>query len=285
MTFVGKLLVVVQVILSICFMAFAGAVFTAQTNWKKKAETAATELDKSRSDYKTKEEKLRTDLAAMTTERDNEKTRADGFQAQTDNLQKEKAQLEKDKDTLTSENGVLRSQLQIASEEATQRLEEAKLQRAENKVIHDSRNALLEQVRNMEKQLFVADVTQKTMADKHNQALIRVAFLEEFLRRKGMDADPKEVAGKDAPPPIVEGLVLSTKKGDRDATDFIEISLGSDDGLLKGHDLFVYRTNGQAKFLGKIRIVYVTPDRAVGTVVEKAKNGVIQKGDNVTSKL
>ena len=34
MSFVGKVLVVVQVVLSICFMGFAGAVFTAQNNWR-----------------------------------------------------------------------------------------------------------------------------------------------------------------------------------------------------------------------------------------------------------
>ncbi len=285
MTFVGKLLVVVQVILSICFMAFAGAVFTAQSNWKKKAETAQADLAKSRDDFNTKEQKLRQDLATITTERDNEKTRADGLQAQTDNLKQMTTQLERDKDALTAENGNLRAQAQISAEEANQRLEEAKLQRAENKALHESRDNLLVQTRNLEKQLFVADAAQKTMVERHNQTLSRLAFVEEYLRRKGLDADPKEIAGKDAPPPIVEGLVLNTKKGDRDATDFVEISLGSDDGLLKGHDLFVFRTDGETKFLGKIRIVYVTPDRAVGTVVEKARNGVIQKGDNVASKL
>jgi len=31
--------------------------------------------------------------------------------------------------------------------------------------------------------------------------------------------------------------------------------------------------------------VYVTPDRAVGVVILRAKNGVIERGDNVTSKL
>src|SRR3970040_390648 len=34
MTFVGKVLVVVQVFLSLCFMAFAGAVYTVQQDWK-----------------------------------------------------------------------------------------------------------------------------------------------------------------------------------------------------------------------------------------------------------
>ena len=34
MTFIGKMLVVVQLVLSLLFMAFAGAVFTVEQNWK-----------------------------------------------------------------------------------------------------------------------------------------------------------------------------------------------------------------------------------------------------------
>ena len=34
MTFVGKLLVIIQLVLSICFMALAGAVFTRHTQWQ-----------------------------------------------------------------------------------------------------------------------------------------------------------------------------------------------------------------------------------------------------------
>jgi hypothetical protein len=41
----------------------------------------------------------------------------------------------------------------------------------------------------------------------------------------------------------------------------------------------------QPKFLCKIVIVNTTPDKAVGEVIESTRNGVIQKGDNVTTKL
>ena len=39
MSFIGKILVVMQLVLSICLMAFAAAVSTYQTNWKLKTET------------------------------------------------------------------------------------------------------------------------------------------------------------------------------------------------------------------------------------------------------
>ena len=64
--------------------------------------------------------------------------------------------------------------------------------------------------------------------------------------------------------------------------DFVEISIGSDDGLLKGHQLDVVRGD---KYLGKIRVVEATADKAVCEVVHKNKYGIIQRGDNVTTKL
>ena len=40
MTTVGKILVVLHLFLSVLFMAFAGAVYTAQKNWRTTAMTA-----------------------------------------------------------------------------------------------------------------------------------------------------------------------------------------------------------------------------------------------------
>ena len=118
--------------------------------------------------------------------------------------------------------------------------------------------------------------------------LSELAILQKILAANGLPNDPKAVAGLQTPPPAVDGQVLETKRGGRSGSDLVEISLGTDDGLVEGHKLSVFRpavNDRAAKFLGEIKIVYVTPDRAVGTVVSRAKNGIIEKGDGVTSKL
>ena len=53
MTFVGKVLIVVQVVMSLCFMAFAGAVYVTHENWKTKyedSEQRIAQLNKAKSD-------------------------------------------------------------------------------------------------------------------------------------------------------------------------------------------------------------------------------------------
>jgi hypothetical protein len=68
---------------------------------------------------------------------------------------------------------------------------------------------------------------------------------------------------------------------------FVELSIGSDDGLLKGNELDVVRISGndRSDWLGKVRVVDVGPDWAVAEIILPAKNGIIQEGDNVTTKL
>jgi hypothetical protein len=78
---------------------------------------------------------------------------------------------------------------------------------------------------------------------------------------------------------------LRTRTNDKSGVELVEITLGSDDGLAVGHELYVYRNGGQGKYLGQIRIVHLEPDRAVGRVLPETKNGVIERDDNVSTRL
>jgi len=125
----------------------------------------------------------------------------------------------------------------------------------------------------------------KLVNRRHTQLLEQVAFLRKVVRLNHLSTEPADYADKSTPPPNVTGLVLNTLPGQRQRATLIEISIGSDDGLAKGNELDVYRSSGKGAYLGKIRLVYVTPDKSVGELIEKTKNGVIQRGDNATTKL
>jgi hypothetical protein len=78
-------------------------------------------------------------------------------------------------------------------------------------------------------------------------------------------------------PPPVDGYVQATQ-GDR----LVQISLGSDDGLLPNHKLEVYGTTG---YVGRIEVVKTDFDRSVCQVVPETLQRRIQKDDLVTSRL
>jgi hypothetical protein len=84
-------------------------------------------------------------------------------------------------------------------------------------------------------------------------------------------------------PPRLDGVILASR-----ATGYVEISLGSDDGLEKGHELDVYRvgpTVAENKYLGKVRVVQTEPDKSVAQILPNFKRGAIQKEDRVATRL
>ena len=67
------------------------------------------------------------------------------------------------------------------------------------------------------------------------------------------------VRGVNPPPDNVEGLVRRT-----DPSGLVTITIGSDAGLLRGHTMEVFRLGQNPKYIGRIKIVDVTPTQAVG---------------------
>ena len=73
-------------------------------------------------------------------------------------------------------------------------------------------------------------------------------------------------------PPMLNGLILDKRK------NFVEISLGSDDGLRSGHTLDVIREGVR----GRIIVRRTDPDRAIGEIIPEFQKLPIGKGDRVT---
>jgi hypothetical protein len=79
-------------------------------------------------------------------------------------------------------------------------------------------------------------------------------------------------------PDNVEGTVQATEG------NLIAISAGSHNGLAKGHILEAYRLTPSPTYLGKVRIVRVTPELALAETLSQ-KAVIFHKGDKVASKL
>ncbi len=67
----------------------------------------------------------------------------------------------------------------------------------------------------------------------------------------------------------------------RAVQEYVEISVGSDDGVFKNHQ---NDRLSRSRYLATIRITDVYPDKAIGLVIEDTRNGTIARGDNVTTK-
>jgi len=283
MTTVGKILVVLHLVLSVMFMAFAGAVFTAQKNWRTAAEASAAQLTAANTklkDQQTQFERERTDTATQIAGLTDQITRLTGEKGA---LTTRVTALEADNQRLQLANDAVGDEARLAATEAAERRREAALQSERNSVAYQTREELITKLNEANDKIHGLEVERDQFLAKHDAVLNDLRAFRMWNSSKGYLTDPKQMVAQAAPPPPVEGRIEDYRKEKKHNLELVEISLGSDDGLTVGHKLTVY--NSEGRYLGQIRLQLVTPDSAVGVVTDKAKNTVIQKGDNVTTKL
>ncbi|MBS0207272.1 MAG: hypothetical protein JSS49_30715 [Planctomycetes bacterium] len=283
MTTVGKILVVLHLVLSVMFMAFAGAVFTAQKNWRNNALATAKSLATEKAALKELRDTVEAERTANT-------AKTAGLNDLITKLTGEKAALtaqvltlDGDNKRLVAANDSVGDQAALSQTEAEERVLEATLQRGKNAVAFQTREELQKKLNEEADKNFGLELQIQQMVERHDKVLEDLRIMKLYNGSMGYPTDPKTMVAKTTPPPPVVGRVMDYRKEKVGKTELVEISLGSDDGLSVGHIMTVY--NNKGVYLGKIRLTLVHADNAVGIVTEPAKNTTIQKGDNVTTKL
>lgn len=281
MTQLGKLLVVAITILAMVFLGLTTVVMMTAENWKDKALAETKKLGDTRSEL-TKAENA---VAEMNKELTLLKQNHTGEIAQKDQMIADLESRFKDKEAeyqrVNTALSVAQENATLSSTESTTRVDETESLRGSLKSAQDQANALKlaekdlnQQIVSLTKQLEAARNTNERLRDE-------VATLSTTLSTAGLAADVRNVKAL-ANPPAVEGLVSRV-----DATSSrVELSIGSDDGLVPGHELFVFRRAPNAQYVGKIRIIAADPERAVATVVGKTYLGTkVTEGDVVSTSI
>ncbi len=282
MTFLGKVLIVVQLLFSMLFMAFAGAVFTAQTNWRtkfeKEQETAKAAQRRAQEEANTLNAE-KTALQEQLTTSQNDKVQWEG---RANVLQADVERLDGENKTLKLAFDNQRNLADLNSQEAEERTKESQVQRARNSELNDSRDTLVVELNKLRDKLFGMELTLKQTEERYNAILKTNATMRSYLAQNNLPTDPRLMTVTAAPPPSVYGKIIGARREEKGNRTLVEISLGQDDGLIQGHTMTVYRDD---RFLGRIRLEDVRPDRSVGVVVETAPNSTIKVEDNVTTQF
>ncbi len=288
MNLVGKIFTVLIFVLSLTFMSFAVMVYATHKNWRLLVENKEASVGRPKGlalqlqDQKEENERLREQLDQE--KRTYEAEKANAAQARA-KLETERAELLRERDELLKKQEGFEKELrtEIAEVKAThQSLEnlrkEVEVLRKDIRDAQADRDKHFKEVVRLTDELHQAanETTRlkelnKSLAEQHERAL-------EVLRKFGKVPEPERYQDV---PPMVEGLVTATP-----AEGVVEISIGADDGLLPGHQLYLYRTNGTLNTLvGKVEVVRTSPDRAVcKSLREWAKSNIV-KGDRVVSQL
>jgi len=279
MTFVGRILVLVITGLALVFLGVSTVVFTTATNWKQ-----ATEAEKK------KVGELQNKTRDLTAELDLAKTelaKAQGahkaaLKQQEDQIVKLDADIKRAQDEITQS----RTALEVAQQNAKLALDESSARKSETDLLRDQKSAVEKQAN--EYKLRQTELNEKilelsrmleTATNNANDLRDRVARFSTLLRQHGLSDDISTVKGMESPP-TVQGEVARVDAQNRT----MEITIGSDDGLVPGHELYLYRETPRPEYLGKIKVIAVDPDQSVARVIGATIQGKkIKEGDIVSS--
>ncbi|HAP06456.1 MAG TPA: hypothetical protein DCR20_01420 [Planctomycetaceae bacterium] len=279
---VAKTLIVLQLVFSLCFMCFAGAVYSFQKTWKDKAIASArqvSDLQKNLSDQQTaradEKQKLDADLLK-------EKNRADLAEGKLGDLTRDLALANQGRSSAEQERDKHLADLQVAQQESEARIIETNASRSEIKALRDQMNEGIAQRRALEDQNLDRQGKIDEAVEREQQMLKEIGRLRDLCRVNKVD--PNEAFAGPVPAAIekVDGVVRQAKKNASRSAELVEISIGSDDLIEKKMRLIVYRGS---KFICEIEITDVYPDMSVGRVIEETRNASIERGDHVTTKL
>lgn len=286
MSFVGKVLIVVQVVMSLCFMAFAGAVYVTQDNWQTKfadAEQQIAALNKSKTDIEANLAQARQEKEKLETEL---KQEADKWKLA---FQTEEQQVKDLTARNNNTNTALERQTALAVSkqiEATNREQESEVLRKQNFDLQKRNDEVSAELNTERDKSFNLEVAQRQLEDRFGKLQVQTAFLEKIVRKFQLPTKPEQIAALANPPPNLDGLVEKVEKGRTNRTQYIVITVGQDDGLVVGHQLEVMGMREQRPiYLGSVKVISVEADKAVCEVVAPGKLGDIEVGDNVTTNL
>ena len=282
MTKIGQILVVFVTFFAVLFMGFAVTVYSTRTNWRDKwtkLKTEKDELDLKKKSLELQVKGLSDDLLAEVTRHQAEKKTSQQLvtdqKINYDRLLEDAKQAKKD---LVEAN----ARLKLAVDEASNRRAEAAAIRKMWETTQEEKEKAMKKQFETEQQFIELKGNYETLEARAKDLEQRSAELTAILVSHGLpiESKDKEELRRTNPPPV-EGIVLEVDKEGK----FVKISIGSDSGLIKLHRLDVYRLNPKGKYVGKIELVQVDPDKAVGRILTQFKQGNIQEGDLVATRI
>ena len=266
MSWLGKILAVLVMVLALVWMWFTASVYAARTNWRTQAIAYKDALKDA---VAARESEYRTNLAerdALARQVRSEQTRADGLAAQ---LEKAKDEVAKTAAQLAAQNdaatklGVQTAELQANL--AAQQARSDKLGTRVNELENEKVQLTITAEKAVKNQQAAETLTKQAQADKLNadKKLEELANQLADARASGFSGGGGGRSLFASPPPPVREGTRGTVETYRDG--MIQLTLGIDHGVTKGATLDVYRTGADAKYLGTVVIDIAYQQSSVGT--------------------
>ncbi len=283
MNLLGKIFTVLIFIMSLVFMSFAVAVYATHTNWKAKLLNTNTaggqqlgvkpQLDQQKELNRELQARIEQLNNALAKERAARVNVLAALEAKLLQLNQQLVQKEDELTKLETAHQGLVETNDNTQDMLTALTDEVKTLRDEIRTAQQDRDDQFAAVVTLTDELNQARGEQTRIGERNQQLIAQNATMERVLERNGLRAETPV----SHIPPRLDGLVTEATNA-----DLIELSLGSDDGLRKGHQLEVTRGN---QYLGRVEVVSTKPDVAVARILKPYQKGPIKRGDSVRTKV
>ncbi len=283
MNLVGKIFVVLVLLMSVIFAAFAVAVYATHKNWMLVVDNASPGPGQDlglRQQLEQRQQRLQelTDRRnALAMQLEEEKSAYEQVRVKLENekeeLRRERDHRDKELADLTQAHREAIAAVDASHKELARLRSDIDTLRKEILTAQKERDDHFKEVVRLTDQLHAAVFELNQLKETNRELLVELTDMKNKLRAAKIDPDAEMGL------PVVEGLVLAIL-GD----GLVEISIGSDDGIRQNHQLYVYRTGGgRNMFVGKIEVLRTDVDRSVCKIIESQGN--LAKGDRVASQL
>ncbi len=288
MNLVGKIFTVLIFVMSLVFMSFAVVVYATHRNWKEVVERPEDEVGPGKplglehlvKNLQTRKQELEDEKTELEGEVEAERKARDQavakLESKYDQLKDLHDELEEAYAKLVQERRDAQSALnsiQIVLGHLRKEIDTLRVNTAE---AEKDRDGHFQQVLKLTDELHQLINEKERLVARQNTLAADLAQAEAVLRHYGYrKEDPLDTA------PNLDGVIVAVTR-----PDLVEVSLGTDDGLKKGHKLEVYRVNGAAQsYVGRIYVMSASFDRAACKVDPNYLKSPIQRGDRVKSRL
>jgi hypothetical protein len=283
MNFVGKILVVLILVMSLVFMSFAVMVYATHKNWKEVVERKEAKpgeqpgLRIQLENVKKLNEELQGQLEKLAS--DKKRELADkaaaliALETQKSTVIKENELLVKERDDLSRKEKEAVAALDTSSQNLKELTEEVGTLRGEIRKALEDRDKQFAKVVKLTDDIHKTQQELARVQERQQQLVTQITHARELLAQYGKSIE----APLDPTPPPLRGKVLAIND-----EKMVEISLGSDDGLTVGHTVDVFRGD---KYIGRLVVLTTATDKAVAKIDPKYTKTAVQTGDDVATKL
>jgi chromosome segregation ATPase len=276
MNWLGKVFVVLIFIMSLMFMTLSMAVYATHKNWKTVSDNLQTKLQTAQADNAKLKTAHNTRVEELTAEKNAAVQQLSKLATERESLADRNVQIQAELDGLRQTQ-----REQVAAVASTQALNqglttEVQGLRTQVRTEQQARDSAVAATLDATEELHQLKGEAESAAEQTKQLMKQVSGMTHVMREKGINpaTEPGSVV------PTVFGEVSQVRR--TGGAQFVEVTIGADDGLAEGNTLEVSRG---ARYLGRIEIVQTSPDKSVGRVDRRFQQGQIQEGDRVATRI